>query len=118
MGSGNLALRKIYKNETTWIQKGKRKHKCNFSEHCLLKVTLLNNKINYYNVLKCHECLSFISIKESGNIQGCIFNELTKKQKSLPVITASYGHRNLIVNFSALDNVCYIGVNYINKDDI
>ena len=104
---GKLGLRKILKRETTWREKGLCRHKCNFKEHCILKVILLNNKVNYYNVMKCLGCLSFISIREPGNIQGYIFDELTKEQKSLPLLTAYYKRKNLIITFADLENVSY-----------
>lgn len=33
-------------------------------------------------MLKCNQCLSFASIREPGNIQGCIFKELIEKTKN------------------------------------
>jgi len=43
--------------------------------------------------MKCNQCLSFISIRKPGNIQGCIFKELTDidaKVKGLPNIPEAY----------------------------
>ena len=107
MGSGHLSLRKIYKRETMWKEKNSNRHKCNFDENCILRVISLNNEISYYNVMKCNQCLSFTSVREPGNIQGCIFKELTEKQKSLPIITAYYKHKYIIMNFADLENVSY-----------
>jgi len=58
--------------------------------------------------MKCNQCLSFISIRKPGNIQGCIFKELTDIQKSLPLITAYNKQKCLIINFDDLENVSYI----------
>lgn len=107
MGSGHLAVRKYFKRETMWKEKNTSRHKCQFNEHCILKVISLNNRINYYNVIKCNQCLSFTSIREPGNIQGCIFEELTEEQKSLPLITADYKHKYFIKNFADLENIAY-----------
>ena len=107
MGRGQLGLRKIYKKETEYNDKKKEiKHKCNFDIHCILKVNF-NNKIEYYNVMKCRECLSFISIRKHENVQGHIFRELTEEEKELPLITANSNTKYLICNFSDLENVSY-----------
>ena len=88
MGCGNLKLRKILKDETTYKDKNTLKHKCFFDMHCILKVIEKDNNISYYNVLKCKECLSFKSIPLKGNIQGFIFQNLTEEQIKLPLIEA------------------------------
>ena len=88
MGCGNLKLRKVLKNETTYKDKNALKHKCFFDNHCILKVIEKDNNISYYNVLKCKECLSFKSIPLKGNIQGFIFQNLTEEQIKLPLIEA------------------------------
>lgn len=104
---GYLNIRKILKAETTWKEKNSNRHKCNFDEHCILKVILQNSRIRYYNVLKCNQCLSFTSVREPGNIQGHIFTDLPDNQKSLPLITAYNKHKNPIINFADLENVSY-----------
>lgn len=103
---GNLGLRKILKKETMYNDKSKEiKHKCVFDVHCVLKVNHINDKIQYYNVMKCDKCLSFISIKEPGNIQGCIFDNISKEQQELPLITALSKEKTVIVNFADLEDV-------------
>lgn len=103
---GHLGLRKILKKETLYNDKKKIiKHKCEFNVHCVLKVNLINDKIQYYNVMKCNKCLSFISIKEPGNIQGCIFDNISKEQEALPLITASSKEKTVIINFADLEDV-------------
>lgn len=105
---GHLHIRKLLKAETTWKEKNSNRHKCNFNEHCILKVISKDNKTKYYNVLKCSQCLSFTSIREPGNVQGHIFTDLSDDQKRLPQITA-YNNKNihLIINFADLENVSY-----------
>lgn len=107
MGRGHLGLRKFIKKETEYNDKRKEiKHKCEFDIPCILKVKF-NQKIQYYNVKKCNKCLSFISIKEPGNVQGHIFRELTEQEKILPLITAYSNSKSLIPNFADLENVSY-----------
>lgn len=106
MGMGHLHLRKILKAETTYKDKSSKKHKCNFEKHCVLKVTDLDNVIEYFNVMKCSDCLSFKSISEPGNVRGCILQDLTEEQKNLPVITGTCKH-NYRIAFADLENVSY-----------
>ena len=93
---GNLKLRKIIKADTTWLEKNVERHKHNFSVHCILEEHSPNGTIGYFNVLKCDNCNSFKWISEDGNICGRIFNQLTDKQKQLPVIKGYKKHNNLI----------------------
>lgn len=107
MSTGHLGLRKIFKKEIAYNDKKKNiKHKSEFDISCILKVKF-NNRIQYYNVKKCNICLSFISIREPGNIQGCIFKELSEKEKKLPLITAYTSRKSPIINFADLENVSY-----------
>ena len=104
MGIGHLGLRKLLKEETNYRCKNTHKHKCSFTEHYLLKVTDKVGLTNYYNIMKCSECLSFKSIPEEGNIQGHVLHELSEEQKKLPVIIGSCKHY-YSVQFAKLENV-------------
>ncbi len=105
---GNLKLRKLIKEETTWIDKNKDNHKCKYLIHCLLKVTTKQNIIKYYDVKKCPKCLSFKSISKWHNVCGCIFNDPTPEQQKLPVISATRNNYYTI-GFKELKNVTYQG---------
>lgn len=106
MGSGHLGLRKILKDETNWIEKNTQKHKHDYKEHYLLKEISPSGKIMFYNIMKCTDCMSFKSIPLPGNIQGCIFDELTEEQKELPQLVCYKKHEHLI-GFYDLESVSY-----------
>lgn len=74
MGMGNFHLRKLLKADTIYKDKNAIKHKCNFEKHYILKVIDQENIVNYYNIMKCNQCLSFKNIPEIGNIQGHILH--------------------------------------------
>lgn len=100
MGIGNLKLRRLLKKETTYKDKNTLKHKCSFTKQCILKVIDKDNNIDYYNVLKCNQCLSFKSISLPGNVKGCILQDLSLEQKKLPFIV---GHCKHCYNFSFMN---------------
>ncbi len=106
MGVGHLKLRKLLKEETTYKDKTILKHKCSFTEHCILKIIDKDNNVNYYNVLKCNQCLSFKSIPLPGNISGHIFQDLSLEQKKLPLIVGHCKHY-YNVKFMDLENVSF-----------
>ena len=106
MGMGHLHLRKILKEETLYKDKSAARHKCNFSQHCLLKAVDEERRYRWYNIMKCSECLSFKSISEPGNVQGCVLDGLTDEQKELPVITGHCKHYYNVV-FSKLVNITF-----------
>lgn len=105
MGAGHLKLRKVIKNETLWQDKSRLKHKCDFTEKCILKVINNVNDVALFNVIKCNKCLSFKSIREEGNVQGRIFKKLSKEQEKLPIITAECSSSQYIIPFQSLKNV-------------
>ena len=105
---GHLKLRKLIQEETTCKDKNKDEHKCHFVIHCILKVKTKQNIMKYYDVKKCDKCLSFKSISKWHNVSGCIFGELTKEQKELPVIKAM-GDNYYTIGFQNLKNVTYEG---------
>ncbi len=111
---GHLHLRKVINEETTWVDKSKDKHKCNYVVHCILKVKTKQNITKYYDVKKCDKCLSFKSISKRHNVSGCIFEDLTPVQKKLPVIEA-LGNNYYTIGFQELKNVTYKGE--IKNDD-
>lgn len=103
---GHLKLRKILKKETNWIEKDSQKHKHEYTEHYILEQISPSGKVKYYNIMKCQSCMSFKSIPEPGNIQGCIFDELTEEQRDLPRLLGYKKHEYLI-GFDDLDKVSY-----------
>lgn len=105
---GNLHLRRLIKEETIYNDSNKKyRHRCIFNIPCILKIITIDNHFSYYEVLKCSKCLSFKSNSKKGNIQGKIFNELTKEQKRLPLIIAKTNSKYLIPAFSHLKEVEY-----------
>lgn len=110
MGMGNLNLKKLIKRETMYKDKKAIKHKCNFEKHYILKVIDQENIVNYYNIMKCNQCLSFKSIPEIGNIQGRILHEFREEQKKLPIIIG-FCKDYYRVAFANLEDV-----NYSNKE--
>ena len=103
----------------TYKQKETFKHKHNYSIKHLLIVTNINNhassnnhlKKEYYYVLKCDQCNSFIPEIVEGNYQHHIFDE-KDVDFSLPIITANTMSKSPIYSFSKL-----IDINVI-KDQI
>lgn len=107
---GNLKLRKLIERDTIYKDKHKEfRHNCKYEIHSILKVSNIDGRITYYNVLKCNECLSFKAISQKGNVCGCIFEPLTEKQKKLPIIEAKFKYRNLLVSFKVLEEVALLG---------
>lgn len=107
---GNLKLRKLIERDTIYKDKHKEfRHNCKYEIHSILKVSNIDGRITYYNVLKCNECLSFKVISQKGNVCGCIFEPLTEKQKKLPIIEAKFKYRNLLVSFKVLEEVALLG---------
>lgn len=106
MGSGHLKLRKILTDETNWIEKNTKKHKHIYIEPYILEQISPSGKVRYYNILKCQECLSFKSIPQEGNIQGCIFDKLNEEQEKLPRLVGIKKHEYLI-GFNDLEKVSY-----------
>ena len=104
---GHLHLRKVIKNETTWKDKNKSKHKCCFTENCILKVIDSNEIVKYYNVMKCNKCLSFISVKEPNNVQGRIFRDLTVDEQKLPLLIG-YCKHFYNIGFNYIEKVTYL----------
>ena len=105
-----MNFKKWHQKRLTYIPKDNlEKHKHNYSIYCILEITNINstaicyNEKEYYNVLKCSMCNSFISVKEEGNFSGKIFNE--KYDKSLPLIKANTNMKSPIYNFDNLIDV-------------
>ncbi len=88
------------------------KHKHSYSIKYLLVVTNINEhassnyfgKKEYYYVLKCSGCNSFIPDRIDGNCQHKIFN-IDDIDYSLPKITANTMQKCPIYNFSKLIDV-------------
>ena len=98
---GHLGVRKLMRNYNFYNDSNKEtKHKCDFCIPCILKVTTLDGKCIIYDVLKCKDCLSFISQK--GNVEGTIVNKLNDEPI---IITATTRGRNPIPAFKDLRDV-------------
>ena len=88
------------------------KHKHNYSMKYLLIVTNINKhassnyylKKEYYYVLKCDQCNSFIPEIVGGNYQHNIFYE-KDVDFNLPIITANIIEKNPVYSFSKLIDV-------------
>lgn len=88
------------------------KHKHNYSIKHLLIITNINEHASsnyylskeYYYVLKCNQCDSFIPDSIDGNYQHNIF-DLKDVDFSLPIITANTLYKQPIYNFSKLIDV-------------
>ena len=105
-------FRKHMLRMNTYKPKGLVKHKHNYSMKHLLIVTNVNNhassnyylKKEYYYVLKCDQCNSFIPEIVDGNYQHHIFYE-KDVDFNLPTITANTMAKNPIYCFSELIDV-------------
>lgn len=65
----------------------------------------------YYQVLKCSYCNSFISVAKRGNCQGHLSTALTKEQLLLPIIKADTMQKHQIYDFNKLVNVSFLQKN-------
>ena len=101
---GHLKLRRLIKNETTWIDHDAESHKHNFIVHCILEEKSSDGNMQYYDIMKCDKCKSFKSIPKSGNIQGLILGSLNQEQKKLLRLTCTKKHKYLI-GFKDLEDV-------------
>ena len=96
----------------TYKPKEVHKHKHNYSIKHLLIVTNINNhassnyylKKEYYYVLKCNQCNSFIPDIVDGNYQHNLFYE-KNVNFSFPIITANTMSKSPIYSFSKLIDV-------------
>ena len=104
--------KKTIKRRLTYLDKIAIKHKHDFSIKCILEITNKNihatgnyyNTKEYYEVLKCNICNSFIPISIEGNISGIIF-DTNKIDKTLPLIKASTNNKEPIYDFYNLSDV-------------
>ena len=96
----------------TYIDKNAFKHKHDYKLKHLLIVTNINehasanyyNKREYYYVLKCNQCNSFIPDSVEGNYNHHIFNN-ENIDNSLPIITANTNYKCPHYDFSKLLDV-------------
>jgi hypothetical protein len=108
----SVKYKKIMERRFHYIIKDSTKHKHDFSIKCILEVTNKNihatgncyNKKEYYEVLKCSACNSFIPISKEGNINGIIF-DTNRIDTSLPLIKANTNQKNPTYDFC---NLCDI----------
>lgn len=105
-------FKRIHKERETYIPKLKVKHKHNYLVKHLLIVTNINEhatanyykKKEYYYVLKCDMCDSFIPQSLIGNYNGNIFDE-KDVDYSLPIIKANTTDKCPHYSFSRLIDV-------------
>ena len=112
---------KDYIKDILYREKGI-KHQHEFAQECVLEITNKNihaagnyyNKKEYYLVLKCLNCNSFISKREEGNIQGHLRNDFIKNDyphdinmSDYPLITAETKMKCPGYEFSKLENVLF-----------
>ena len=108
----SMSYKKLHQRRLTYIPKDNvNKHKHNYSIHCILEITNKNihasanyyNKKEYYNVLKCEICNSFIPNSIEGNISGNIIDK--NYNRELPLIVASTNMKNPAYDFNTLYDV-------------
>ena len=108
----SMNFKKALRKEFTYVPKDIGKHKHNYVIKCILEITNQNihascnnyGKKEYYNVLKCDVCNSFIPVTEEGIYSGWIFGD-RKIDNSLPLIKASTNRKNLVYTFNDLYDV-------------
>ena len=105
-------LRKRLLKMETYIDKSSSKHDHDYSLKHLLIVTNVNKNAScdyykqkeYYYVLKCNKCNSFIPDSVEGNYNHHIFDN-ENIDSSLPIITANTNYKCPHYNFSKLFDV-------------
>ena len=104
-------FKKWHLNMETYKDKNCSKHKHNYSIKYLLIVTNTNkfagicyNTKEYYQVLKCDSCNSFIPDSIAGNYNHWL-THIDDVDKNLPVITANTIQKCPHYNFSKLVDV-------------
>lgn len=91
---GYTNLRKIYKKQSKWTEKGVNRHKHNFSVHSIVKLRNILNHVEYYDVMKCEYCNSFQCISKEGSVSGFITEqEYMEKYNHLPILKMYRGHK-------------------------
>lgn len=104
--------KKIMEKRLCYLDKNSIKHKHGFSIKCVLEITNRNihatgsyyNTKEYYEVLKCNLCNSFIPISKEGNISGIIF-DMNKVEKNLPLIKSSTNKKEPMYEFYDLFDI-------------
>ena len=108
----SMNYKKLHQKKLTYIPMDNvNKHKHKYSVPCVLEITNKNihassnyyNKKEYYNVLKCELCNSFIPNSLEGNISGHITSE--KYNRELPLIVANTNMKNPVYDFDNLYDV-------------
>lgn len=107
-----INFKKRLEKEETYIDKKALKHKHNYSINYLLIITNINKhasanyygKKEYYYVLKCSECNSFIPNSIDGNYNHNIFHRETIDY-NMPTIVANTTQKCPNYDFSKLIDV-------------
>ena len=108
----SMSLKKHWLKMATYVDKNCLKHKHDYKVKHLLIVTNINkhasgnyyNSKDYYYVLKCDKCDSFIPDSIPGNFDHHIFSN-EDVDFSLPTILANTKQKNLIYDFCKLEDV-------------
>ncbi len=107
-----MNFKKHFQRKMTYIPKDiATKHKHNYVEHFILEITNKNihatancyNTKEYYEVLKCDNCDSFIPNSKDGNFSGIIFDD--NYNKEIPLITANTNMKGPAYNFDNLYDI-------------
>ena len=114
-----INFKKWLQRRLTYLPKDNiNKHKHNYTIPCVLEITNKNihasgnyyNKKEYYDVLKCNLCNSFIPNSKDGNISGIIIDR--EYDNELPLIKANTMMKSPDYNF---DSLCDVKVNMEKK---
>ena len=106
-----MNFKKREERKYTYMPKDVLKHKHNYVVECVLEITNMNIHAScdyykgkeYYNVLKCDMCDSFIPNSKEGNYDGHIINRIYNKK--LPLIRANTNMKNPAYYFNNLTDV-------------
>ena len=107
-----INFKKKEERRLTYIPKKiKEKHKHNYIIEYILEITNDNihatgnyyNKKEYYQVLKCNQCDSFIPSPKKGNSLGLVLNN--EYDKNLPLIKAKTNMKCPAYNYNNLYDV-------------
>ena len=106
----SMSFKKALRKEYTYIDKTCKNH--DYTIKCILEITNDNihaagnyyGKKEYYKVIKCSKCNSFIPNSEEGNYSGHFFNE-DDIDKTLPLIIAKTNKKSPAYVFCDLYDV-------------
>ena len=91
---GHTKLRRLFKQECKWTDKTAKKHKHIFNVRSVMRLRNMLDDVEFYDVMKCKYCNSFISIPKEGAINGFIKDK--NYDKTLPMIKLYRSHKYTI----------------------